>query len=370
MPASGLQRAAGNQATLRLLRSDTLAQIALQESAPGPIQRQPASTTAARPQQSDYRDFVLTTITAFKDAASFYSDPTVPISRSLFDRLVSTWQDMVVKQEGVIDTDLGGNAKLKADLRAAYMAAIRVLLTRAAAALRQTETDLLREKRGQIPMWAWPAPHHIVPGISTPIAEGLTPNRQGDVTFSTNGVEVTIRPDRTKRGLRDRAHTEVGLVFSTPGATFAGARPHPVKRIDRIPPPELTIRTEFQRGVRATAQSAYGRGTTAADVAGGALDPQSKTLGFHEGSHGLDAVDFITTHPPPVFAGAVGMTKAEFDAAKRQFSADVKAYNDALSAFLTSQGDCVGTTIDEFHQREQAALPRRKRRRIVLECVP
>jgi hypothetical protein len=357
-----LQRAAGNQATLRLLNINTIG--------PALLQRQPTSTTAGTPQTTDYREFVLSTIRALNLGAATYSDPNVIMTRAIFDRVIDAWHRMVVSQEGIIDTSLRRDAALKADLHAAYIAAIRVLVRRAAAPLGQTETDILRENRGRIPMWAWPTPHRLVAGTSVPVPAGLTADRRRNFRFTVNGVRVVVRPDTFNRRLRKSAQTQTAFSWSRPGATFSAARPRRVTRIGALEGPRLTIRVTYRRRGTAGNPSAYGRGTTAEDVAGGAVTPHSLTLGFHEGSHGLDAIEFVTNNPLPTFTGTVGMTRAEWNAAGRQFDADMSAYNDRLQQFQTRQGDCVGFTIDDFHRQQQAALPRRRRARIVLECGP
>jgi hypothetical protein len=362
-PPGLLQRTAGNQVTLRLLRSTDA-------FAPAFVQRQPASTSTATAQTADYRDFVLGTIRALNQGAATYRDPAVIVTRAIFDRVIDAWHRMVVEQERIIDANLGRDATLKADLRAAYIAAIRVLVRRAAPPLGLTEADVLRENRGRIPMWAWPTPHQLVRGISTPLPSNLRPDRRGDVRFTVNGINVIVRPDSVRARLRTAAHTSTAIRWTRPGATMTRSRPRTITRAGALVAPTLTIRTVYRRRGTTGITSGYGRGTTSEDVAGGAVEPRSLTLGFHEGNHGLDAIEFVTSNPVPTFTGTAGMTETEWDAAGDSYDAEMTAYNDKLQKFQTRHGDCVGVTIDTFRQQQQAALPRRRRTRIVLECGP
>src|SRR5262245_13226803 len=106
-PAGRLQRTAGNRATLRLLRSS---------SSRGFVSRQPTSTTAGAPKSTDYKDYVLGTIKAFKQGAATYADPSVLMTGAIFNRVIDAWYRMVIGQEEIIDKNLASDAKLKADL--------------------------------------------------------------------------------------------------------------------------------------------------------------------------------------------------------------------------------------------------------------
>ena len=106
-----------------------------------------------------------------------------------------------------------------------------------------------------------------------------------------------------------------------------------------------------------------GRGTTSEDVAGGRVTPASTTLRFHEGSHGLDFMEFLGANAPAEFTGTVGMTTAEFRTALSDWDAATRRYSDDINAFSTRNTDCVGTTIDDFSRANA-----RRGQRIVLEC--
>jgi hypothetical protein len=265
----------------------------------------------------------------------------------------------------VIDADLGGVADLKRRLRAAYVAAIRAVMTRAAAALHQSEDDLYRENSGRIPMWAWQTPHHVEPGITTPIAEGRTIDRRGNVTFATNGFDVTIVPDRVVPVLPTPAAPDHAIDYGEVRFWNQRTGQKLITRFNPPPRPTVRIQTTFRRGVTAASPSGAGRETTAEDVAGGAVTPRSTTLGFHEGTHGLDMVEFLEHNAPPRFGGTVDMTRVAFTDEITKWKQAWTAYANAMTAFSLKRGDCVGTTIDQFN-----IAGARRGVRVVLQCGP
>ncbi|HET9714335.1 MAG TPA: hypothetical protein VFP64_20775 [Pyrinomonadaceae bacterium] len=338
-----LQQTVGNRTSLRLLSRNVL-------------QRQPNPA-------ADRREFVRDTINFFNNSTQYYSNPRVPVTREIFDRVLNGSYAAVVKQEEIIDKDLAGDADLKRELRAAYIGALRVMMRRAAAVLRKSEADLYRENSGRIPMWAYQIPHHLEPGISTPIREGLTVNRAGNVTFKVNGFDVTIAPDITDPTLVHAAKTRHNIGYRQPVYRVSPAGV--VTDFTPPPTPTMLIQTTFRPGVTAASQSAYGRGTTPEDIAGGAITPRTRTLGFHEGTHGLDVIEFLEQHAPPQFRGTKRMTRGDFEAEIRTWEQAWKAYSRSLTTFAVRRGDCVGTTIDQFNQ---AQAPQGTQ--IVLECGP
>jgi hypothetical protein len=225
---------------------------------------------------------------------------------------------------------------------------------------------LYRENSGRIPMWAWQTAHHMEERISTPIAEGRTVNASGNINFTTNGFNVTILPDRIVRRLEPPARIEAHIMVMN-DIEFSH-EPSGEQLVTRfVPPasPTVQIQTIFRRGVTAASRSAYGRGTTAEDVAGGAVTPASTSIGFHEATHGLAVVEFLEHNPPPRFAGAVGMTRVAFEAEFSQWQRATHDYENHMNAFIERHGHCVGTTIDQFRQAQA-----RPGTRIVLECGP
>lgn len=334
---------------------------AAQRAVSGVLQRQqPAQATNA-----DRRSFVQSTIDQLKRSVEFFQTATLDQAR--FDRVIDSWYTMVVRQEEMIDTDLNGDRTLKSDLRAAYTAAIRVLMTQAARQLRRDIADLYRENSGRIPMWAWQIAHHTESGITTPIPEGHSADQfTGDVNLTLNGLRITIARDQFNDGsVRGGAETSFDLqVTSRPRYQWqARGRRRIITQFDPLPDAAATIQTRYAPRSNAASTSAYGRGTTPQDIAGGRVTPHSTSLGFHEGSHGLDYLEFIRNNPAPQFTGTVGMTEIEFLAAAQQLERAWRAYRQRLNAFSLRNTDCVGTTIDQ-HNQAQA----RRGTRVVRVC--
>jgi hypothetical protein len=263
--------------------------------------------------------------------------------------MLGTFSAKLTDAEAVIDTSLGGNAALRQRLRDAYTALIHTMMPVAASRIGVDEGDLYRRNSGRIPMWAWQTAHHTVAGITTPVAENLTPDkRTGKVSFAAEGFAVTIAKDRRSPGMRNRAETTIelkfGSILGTPGREGGKVV---IKKITGPPTPTAVIQTTYGRGVTAESSSGYGRGTTAEDTAAGAGSASTK-LGFHEGSHGLDYVEYMKANSPPAFTGEVGMSPAEFRTALKQWKADVKQYSIDLMKDSEARTDCVGTTEDDY----------------------
>jgi hypothetical protein len=318
-------------------------------SRPGQLLRRvPASTTAGASQTR----IVEETIRFLEDSAEFWRQATLDQGR--FDRVIDSWYRMIVEQERIIDRSLNGDPALRQRLRAAYTLAIRVLMPAAARALRTSESELYQRNSGRIPMWAWPTPHHMEPGITTPIAEGRAADpATGRVTFGSGGFEIIVSPDRPDPSLTSAAETKINVNFHwtslNPRCLTTGG-----VGFDAPPPPTARIHTAYHPGISASNQSGYGRGTTREDIAGGAVDPRSTRLGFHEGSHGLFYIEYMRSHGPPAFAGTVGMTEEAFATAEADWHAACRKYVVDMDKENMARTDCVGKTLDTF-DRELAA---------------
>jgi hypothetical protein len=320
------------------------------------------------PSVSDRKEFVRDTVHFFNESSKFFELESVVLNQTLFDRLINNWYLMVEDRERIIDTHLAGDALLKRELRNAYTGAIRVLIHRAANVFGKSERDLYRENSGRIPLWAWQIPHYMEPGISTPIAEGHAADIQtGEVNFIVNGIQVTVVPDTIDPGLGDKAETRPNFRWGNiPYRWEQRGRQRIIASFTGPNVPSVRIQTFYGRQLTARSPSGYGRGTTAEDIAGGRVNPRSTSLGFHEGSHGLDFVEFLQNNPPPQFMGAVGMTENRFRNAMNQYDTNFRAYVQRMEEFSTRRTDCVGrVTIDQFNQANAAAGAR-----IVLECRP
>jgi hypothetical protein len=192
-------------------------------------------------------------------------------------------------------------------------------------------------------------------GITTPVPFGAATLRTGGRRFDIGNIGVTLLPDEHSRApaLQCRAKTGLGFHVSI------GAAPTAHGHITRAPVPVVTatIHTIYGPGAAPTATSGYGRGTTAQDVAAGRT-----TLGFHEGTHGLDFIDAMQSNPPPVLMASPGQTVAEFRAARASYMAALSSYFANIERQSQLATDCVGTTtIDQFNATQGS---------ITTICVP
>lgn len=89
----------------------------------------------------------------------------------------------------------------------------------------------------------------------------------------------------------------------------------------------LKIQAAFRTAGIREMKSAYGRGTTDADIKSGDV-----TLGFHEACHIIDYKDYIKDNPLPTPTFSVGMTPAQYTAAQNSFKTKYdKWYNECLA---------------------------------------
>lgn len=352
------QYAPGTRAGQRLLAHE-LAHV-LQQQSGLVLQRQVANPRSAK----DQREFVRDAIHFLEQSVEFFQ--LAKVDDATFDRVINSWYSMVVRQEKIIDTDLQGDAALKADLHTAYISALRVLVKQHAAASGKSETDLYRINSGRIPPWAQPHPSHLEPGVTTPIPDDVpVTHPRGRFRFSLNGFDVGISPD-TRVRVQNKAPgiTHHQIAWGGIRVQFRGTHGHLTAVSFTGPPkPVLTIFTSYRTGVDTAGVSGYGRGTTAEDKAGAKVTPESESLAFHESRHGQATLDFITSHPPPAFTGKVGDTQTDFNSAMAKWQRDVTDYSNRMEKADTSQVHCVGFTIDQFHGA--SAHPGR---RIVKEC--
>lgn len=193
-----------------------------------------------------------------------------------------------------------------------------------------------------IPMPEWKS----VPGISSPVPFRAGVSAGGVATTTVGPISLTILPDRasTDAALTNRAVTSINVPPLPAGVSMiswvahAGTVSSFVFNQDLF---SLTIQTTFGPGTSAAAPSGAGRGTTTADKAVG-----QTTLGFHEGEHGRDFINFLRTNPYPVFAGATGQTTAVFRGHAVAFASAVTRYILTMARLSELRSDCVGTTVD------------------------
>lgn len=192
--------------------------------------------------------------------------------------------------------------------------------------------------------------NYIQPQRSTPVpATAVVDPRTDIATFSVNTVNVVVEPDQTlRRGTAVTFHGNRYTVNRTGALTVAALRPRVTPtysgrgRSRRVTSVTLSytlyIKTFYGTRASSADTSAYGRGTTAADVAAG-----NTTLGFHEGSHGQDYQDYIAQNPLPQFTIEVPATIRQYNAAMRAFNSEVNAYFSDMSTHSETHTDMVGT---------------------------
>jgi hypothetical protein len=179
-----------------------------------------------------------------------------------------------------------------------------------------------------------------LPPITTPLPKEAERKPSGAAEFRTAQVRVVVLPDGRSEeaiianGKRRDAVTDIRLDWTLPGADTRGDQ---VKAVVGVTPPVLTIRTTYGPGARSGMKSTYGKGTAPEDIKAG-----KTTLGFHEGSHGTYAIQYLKEHPMPQFQGKAGMSAADFNQAVNDYDAAMEAYKQALMDYHRKMTDCVG----------------------------
>ena len=274
-------------------------------------------------------------------ATKTFAAPTKDVTAAELATTLDRWYRAITDTEQTIAVAHGGDGTLRAEVRTLYVAAVRALIPLATTSTSLSADELYVRNSGRIPMWAWPTPHQQAAGISTPVAEGLSPGQDGGVTFPVSGLRVRILPDATSPKLGKRAETTAQFKYS--GGRWTSADGITVSKVTDAPAPVVTIQTFYGPEASAPVRSGYGRGTTTEDLAGAKVDPRSSSLGFHEGSHGLDYVRYLRGNRPPVYPVTVGMPIAKIDAAVTAWRAEWTEYERAAKAASEAATDMVGT---------------------------
>jgi hypothetical protein len=310
-------------------------------------QARPGAATTGVATTDDRRDFVQSTISFLESASDYYAQVTAapPV-----ERVLRQWQQMVEAQGRMVINDLNANPALYQALRAAYQHALTTLIETAARLTNRPATALYEQHRSLIPEWAFPTQR--VAGITADLPTEAQVDRRGRASVTIGQVNVIVLPDR--RNNAGRAETTIQFSPYRINARTLGGR---VTSFTGPGQPVATIQTVYGRRLRPDVPSAYGRGTTAEDVAAG-----TTTLGFHEGSHARDFLRFLRQHPYPQFTGAVGMSTRDFNAAMADYEREVGQYSDDLNAASLQGTECVGTTIDQHNARRGV--------RVRVQCTP
>lgn len=178
--------------------------------------------------------------------------------------------------------------------------------------------------------------------ISTPLDPDVTIRKDGAAVLTVADVVIIVKPDiKSKNKKLKGAKTTFSMVRKKPVAKFTGKKGE--RTLLSLVPPKITvtIRTIYGPKVDPLDQSAYGKGTSAEDIEAG-----NTSLQYHEGSHGLDYIQYIQENPPQLMA-EVGMSEEDYKVALAEFNKLMKTYAKEMDKFSTERTDCVGTTIDE-----------------------
>jgi len=153
------------------------------------------------------------------------------------------------------------------------------------------------------------------------------------------GFDVSVLPDTTSQDetMRNQAHTNVdfdGKPAVPANYTVSGGLIHSIDPPGNI---QVTIQTVYGPETTRTSPSEYGRGTTEQDISAGYTG-----VGFHEGNHGLDYLEFFRNNPPPQFSAQVDQPEANWATAVQQFSRDFDDYTERAKRFSAQRTECVG----------------------------
>ncbi len=157
------------------------------------------------------------------------------------------------------------------------------------------------------------------------------------VTFTLNGVKVIVKPDGKLAGRSNanKAKTNFSASYATPSYRHMDGV---LTTLGTIPTPTITIQTKYGIKVNAQSPSAYGKGTTVKDKKEG-----NTSLGYHEGSHGTDFLNYIKKNAVPQFNSKVGDTVTQYNDAINEYSIAGNKYKTAMQAYSEKLSDCVGT---------------------------
>ncbi|MGH8905013.1 MAG: hypothetical protein ACRD0K_00460 [Egibacteraceae bacterium] len=190
-----------------------------------------------------------------------------------------------------------------------------------------------------------PIPSPQLPEITTPQPINARVNPDGSANLQVNRVNVVLKPDvhSSDIAMSNQAKTTFDISY---GAIKWTGTSGTISYFTGPGTPHVAIQTTYGPGATRSSPSGYGRGTTPADVAAG-----DTSIGFHEGRHGLDLIEFLSQNPFPRFTGGKGMTIEQFKRARTAYYDAIARYRENMDRYATLQNDCVGKTIDQ-HNRE------------------
>jgi len=166
---------------------------------------------------------------------------------------------------------------------------------------------------------------HNTPGvqreISTPLPEGVEPDKKSKIAkFPIGDFTVVVKPDR-KATKGDKVPANNAKTNGDINVSFS-LKYDKSNKIESVTiSKKLTIQTLYGKKARSSDESAYGRGHIKSDK-----DAGHGSLGFHEGSHGTDFIDYVKSHPFPEIVIETPVTMKEFKELKKKWKEEFKAY--------------------------------------------
>jgi hypothetical protein len=167
--------------------------------------------------------------------------------------------------------------------------------------------------------------------ITTPLEAGQAElSGTKDVKLNVNNVEVTVKQDKeAKASGRWKKGATNNRLFVVPMPNNGEPEVH------------LEIATSYGERADRGDTAGYGRGTTKKDEEAG-----NTSLGFHEGHHGLDAMDYLRLVPLPTSNWHSGMKNADYQTELNRHQAELNKYKQGLDNYTELKTDCPGTPKD------------------------
>ena len=180
---------------------------------------------------------------------------------------------------------------------------------------------------------------------STPMEAGLTDSQSG-LTLTVGKVTVVVAPDTTGTVPGGFDAVTTSSTSSTPSQIQVppSNAQNIITHFDGFDPAiTIQVQTTFRPGVSKDVKQGYGKGTTPREK-----ELEATSLRYHEGSHGIDIVNFVKTHPYPVFTGRAGDTVNQFHQKAVTYINARAKFNADLQRFTDIREECPGKTIDQF----------------------
>ncbi|SFD74061.1 protein of unknown function [Chitinophaga sp. CF118] len=159
--------------------------------------------------------------------------------------------------------------------------------------------------------------------ISTPLPEGVKPDEESKVAkFPIGSFSVEIKPDRKAvegEIVKPNGAITKGDIAYLIYPSYTNSNPKKVKSASIKK--TLMIETVYSASVTAQSSSGYGRGALKQDKKDG-----HGTLGFHEGSHGTDLMEYVQTHAFPEIVIKSPVTQEKFATLVEAWKLELKAY--------------------------------------------